>query len=152
MVELTDSEAPNVAGVSQNPRCWLELGVLLTSVFVATLDNFIVFVAIPSIRYRSGCDLCTGRVHCRRLHANLRTWSHHQWSSRRQSRAASNVPDRLHILHHCIGTMRRGSHCIQPHRISYRQGIAIAMLSPQVLAIIRVTFVQPREHAAGRRA
>jgi MFS family permease len=34
----------------QDPRRRIGLLVLLTAIFVATLDNFIVFVAIPSIR------------------------------------------------------------------------------------------------------
>ena len=33
-----------------DPRRWIGLAVLLTAVFVSVLDNFIVFVAIPSIR------------------------------------------------------------------------------------------------------
>ena len=49
MVELADSMVPAIVGADRSLRRWIGLAVLLTAIFVTALDNFIVFVAIPSI-------------------------------------------------------------------------------------------------------
>jgi hypothetical protein len=56
---MTDVSIPLTAAISLDrpqPRRWLGLIVLLSAVFVATLDNFIVFVAVPAIRSNLGAS------------------------------------------------------------------------------------------------
>src|ERR1700751_5331623 len=49
MIDASGSVTPSAAQ-GQFSKRWIGLAVLFTAVFVSVLDNFIVFVAIPSIR------------------------------------------------------------------------------------------------------
>jgi MFS family permease len=147
MVELTDSMVPTIAGVDRSLRRWIGLGVLLTAVFVATLDNFIVFVAIPSIRSDLGATFAQAEFivagYTLTFALGLIT------SSRLGDRFGHRRMFLIGFTSFTVASGLCGAAPTPSGLIVFRvvQGIAGAMLTPQMLAIIRVTFIEARERA-----
>jgi EmrB/QacA subfamily drug resistance transporter len=147
MVELADSMVPAIAGADRSLRRWIGLAVLLTAIFVAALDNFIVFVAIPSIRSDLGATVAQAEFivagYTLSFALGLIT------SARLGDRFGRR---RMFLIGFTSFTVASGLCGAAPDPSSlivFRvvQGIAGAMLTPQMLAIIRVTFIEARERA-----
>ena len=131
----------------REPRRWIGLAVLLTAIFVATLDNFIVFVAIPSIRSDLGATFSQAEFvvagYTLTFALGLIT------SGRMGDRFGRR---RMFLIGFAAFTVASGLCGLAPTASSlvvFRvlQGVAGAVLAPQVLALIRVTFVSPRDRA-----
>jgi MFS family permease len=147
MVELADSMVPAIAGADRSLRRWIGLGVLLTAIFVAALDNFIVFVAIPSIRSDLGATVAQAEFivagYTLSFALGLIT------SARLGDRFGRR---RMFLIGFTSFTVASGLCGAAPDPSSlivFRivQGIAGAMLTPQMLAIVRVTFIEAHERA-----
>jgi MFS family permease len=131
----------------QDPRRRIGLLVLLTAIFVATLDNFIVFVAIPSIRDDLGATFSQAEfaVAGYTLTFALGLITRGRMGDRFGRR-------RMFLIGFAAFTVASGLCGFAPTASSlvvFRivQGVAGAVLAPQVLTLIRVTFVSPRERA-----
>src|ERR1700749_5314920 len=129
-------------------RRWVGLAVLLTAIFVATLDNFIVFVAIPSIRSDLGATFSQVEfvVAGYTLMFALGLITAGRMGDRFGRR-------RMFVIGLAAFTAASGLCGLAPTApslIVFRvlQGLAGALLTPQVLALIRVTFVSPRDRAS----
>lgn len=128
-------------------RRWLGLAVLLAAVFVSTLDNFIVFVAMPSIRADLGASFAQAEFI---VAGYTLTFAVGMITS---GRLGDKVGRRLMFMIGFAAFTIASVLCGMAHSpqslIAYRiiQGVSSAVLSPQVLAIIRVTFSDPRERA-----
>src|ERR1700751_3041252 len=147
MVELADSMVPAIVGADRSLRRWIGLGVLLTAIFVAALDNFIVFVAIPSTRRALGATNAQAEFivagYTLSFALGLIT------SARLGDRFGRR---RMFLIGFAAFTVASGLCGLAPTASSliiFRvvQGIAGAVLTPQVLSLIRVTFVSPRDRA-----
>jgi MFS family permease len=147
MVELADSMVLAIAGADRSLRRWIGLGVLLTATFVAARDNFIVFVAIPSIRSDLGATVAQAEFivagYTLSFALGLIT------SARLGDRFGRR---RMFLIGFTSFTVASGLCGAAPDPSSlivFRivQGIAGAMLTPQMLAIIRVTFIEAHERA-----
>jgi EmrB/QacA subfamily drug resistance transporter len=147
MVELTDSMVPAIAGADRSLRRWIGLGVLLTAIFVAALDNFIVFVAIPSIRSDLGATIAQAEF----------IVAGYTLSFALGLIASARLGDRfgrrrMFLIGFTSFTVASGLCGAAPDPSSlivFRivQGIAGAVLTPQMLAIVRVTFIEAHERA-----
>jgi EmrB/QacA subfamily drug resistance transporter len=147
MTEISDA-ALIAPGVRQHdPRRWIGLAVLLTAVFVSVLDNFIVFVAIPSIRSDLGAT--NSQVEFVVAGYTLTFALGLITSGRMGDRFGRR---RMFLIGFAAFTVASGLCGLAPTASSliiFRvvQGIAGAVLTPQVLSLIRVTFVSPRDRA-----
>jgi EmrB/QacA subfamily drug resistance transporter len=119
----------------------------LCASFVATLDNFIVFVAIPSIRRDLGASFADAEFI---VAAYTLTFAMGMITSGRLGDRYGRR--RMFIIGFAAFTVASGLCGVAPSPgwlIFFRvvQGIAASVLSPQVLALLRVTFSDPRERA-----
>jgi EmrB/QacA subfamily drug resistance transporter len=147
--ELETLEFERALTGAQGPdrKRWIGLAVLLTAIFVATLDNFIVFVAIPSIRTDLGATFSQAEfvVAGYTLTFALGLITNGRMGDRFGRR-------RMFVIGFAAFTLASGLCGLAPTAsslVAFRilQGIAGALLAPQVLALIRVTFVSPRDRA-----
>jgi EmrB/QacA subfamily drug resistance transporter len=138
---------PSVATVDAtlSLRQWLGLAVLLTGIFVTVLDNSIVFLAIPTMRLDLGADFAQAEfviaVYSLTFAMGLIT------SGRLGDRYGRR---RLFLIGFGAFTCASGLCGLanSPQAlILYRilQGLAAALLTPQVFAILRVTFPDMRQ-------
>jgi EmrB/QacA subfamily drug resistance transporter len=132
---------------SHRERRWLGLFILLAAVFVATLDNFIVFVAIPSIRIDLGATF--GDVEFIVAGYTLTFAIGMITSGRLGDRFGRRRLFWIGFATFTVASGLCGAAQSPSALIAFRivQGIASAILSPQVLAIIRVTFTEARERS-----
>jgi EmrB/QacA subfamily drug resistance transporter len=131
----------------QNRRRWIGLAVLLTAIFVATLDNFIVFVAIPSIRADLGATFSQVEFV---IAGYTLTFALGLITSGRMGDRFGRR--RMFLIGFAAFTIASGLCGLAPTASSLvlfriMQGIASAVLAPQVLALVRVTFFSPRDRA-----
>ncbi|WP_426440365.1 MFS transporter [Bradyrhizobium genosp. P] len=146
---MVDVYEPGSLAVAQREdrRRWIGLAVLLTAVFVSVLDNFIVIVAIPSIRSDLGATFSQVEFvvagYTLTFALGLIT------SGRMGDRFGRR---RMFLIGFAAFTVASGLCGLAPTAFSLivsrlLQGIAGAVLTPQVLALIKVTFVSPRDRA-----
>jgi EmrB/QacA subfamily drug resistance transporter len=147
MTNVIEVELLAKGGQRKDPRHWIGLAVLLTAIFVATLDSFIVFVAIPSISSDLGATFSQIEFvvagYTLTFALGLIT------SGRMGDRFGRR---RMFLIGFAAFTIASGLCGLAPTASSlvlFRilQGFAGAVLAPQVLALIRVTFVSPRDRA-----
>ena len=146
MIDVYDP-GPLAVAQREDRRRWIGLAVLLTAIFVSVLDNFIVIVAIPSIRSDLGATFSQVEFvvagYTLTFALGLIT------SGRMGDRFGRR---RMFLIGFAAFTVASGLCGLAPTASSlivFRlvQGIAGAVLTPQVLALIRVTFVSPRDRA-----
>ena len=113
---------------------------MLTGVFVSTLDFFIVNVAIPPTQHDLHASDSAVPVDRRRLRARPRRRRHHRWTARRHVRPAPDV--RLGLGLFTAASLVCGLAPTAETLIGARivQGLAAALLTPQVLAILGTSF------------
>jgi EmrB/QacA subfamily drug resistance transporter len=129
------------------PKTWLGLAVLLTGAFVAMLDAFIVNVAVPSIRADLHASYAAGELV---IVGYTLTYATGQVTGGRLGDTYGRR--RLFTLGLAGFTLASALCAIAPSPAvlvvgRLLQGVAAALLSPQVLAIIRVTFPEGRPRA-----
>lgn len=129
-------------------RQWLGLAVLLTGLFVASLDTFIIFVAVPTMQASFGMTFAQTELV---VAGYMLTFSTGLIT-------ASRLGDRygrrrLFIIGLAAFTATSGlcglawsAEALVIFRLA--QGLSAAVLSPQVLAIIKVDFPRPVDRAA----
>jgi EmrB/QacA subfamily drug resistance transporter len=128
-------------------RRWIGLATLLAGTFVAVLDNFVVFVAIPSIRARLGASFAEAQLV---IAAYTLTYAIGLITGGRLGDRFGRR--RMFLIGFAAFTIASGLCGIAPtpqtlilSRIV--QGLSAAILSPQVLTLIRVTFTDTRQRA-----
>lgn len=129
-------------------RHWLGLAVLLTGLFVASLDTFIIFVAVPTMQASFGMTFAQTELVVAGYMLTFST----------ALITASRLGDRygrrrLFIIGLAAFTATSGFCGVawSPDAlVAFRlaQGLSAAVLSPQVLAIIKVDFPRPADRAA----
>jgi EmrB/QacA subfamily drug resistance transporter len=130
---------------SLNQPRWLGLAVMLAATFVAVLDNFIVFVAIPSIRANLGATFGQAEFV---IAAYTLTFAIGVITGGRLGDRFGRR--RVFLIGFAAFTLASGLCGCAPSPAALIlarivQGLSSAVLSPQVLAIIRVTFTDPRD-------
>lgn len=128
-------------------RRWLGLAVLLTGSFVASLDSFIVFVAVPSIRTSLGATF--GETEMIVAGYGLMAAVGLIISGRLGDRFGRR---RMFMIGFGAFTIASGLCGIAPSSVALiisrlAQGSAASVLLPQVFALIRVTFTDAKERA-----
>jgi EmrB/QacA subfamily drug resistance transporter len=128
-------------------RRWLGLGVLLIGSFVTSLDSFIVFVAVPSIRTTLGATF--GETELIVAGYALTAAVGLIVSGRLGDRFGRR---RMFIIGFGAFTLASGLCGIAQSPVALIisrliQGCAASVLIPQVFALIRVTFTDPKERA-----
>lgn len=129
-------------------RAWLGLAVVLTGAFIAMLDTFIVNVAVPSIRANLHASYADGGLV---IAGYTLTYAIGQITGRRLGDAYGRR--RVFTAGLATFTLASALCALAPDPavlVAGRllQGAAAALLTPQVLAIIRVTF--PEGHPRAR--
>lgn len=130
---------------SSNQRRWLGLAIMLAGTFVAVLDNFIVFVAIPSIRANLGATFGQAELV---IAAYTLTFAIGVITGGRLGDRFGRR--RVFVVGFAAFTFASGLCGCAPSPTALIlariiQGLSSAVLSPQVLAIMRVTFTDPRD-------
>jgi EmrB/QacA subfamily drug resistance transporter len=128
-------------------RRWLGLGVLLTGSFVASLDSFIVFVAVPSIRTSLGATF--GETELIVAGYGLMAAVGLIVSGRLGDSFGRR---RMFMIGFGAFTIASGLCGISQSPVALIisrliQGCAASVLLPQVFALIRVTFTDAKERA-----
>jgi EmrB/QacA subfamily drug resistance transporter len=146
MIDASGSVTPSAAQ-GQFSKRWIGLAVLLTAVFVSVLDNFIVFVAIPSIR--SDLEATFSQVEFVVAGYTLTFALGLITAGRMGDRFGRR---RMFLIGFTAFTIASGLCGLAPTASSlvvFRivQGIAGAVVTPQVLSLVRVTFVSPQDRA-----
>jgi EmrB/QacA subfamily drug resistance transporter len=128
-------------------RTWLGLAVVLTGAFVAMLDTFIVNVAVPSIRQGLHASYSDGEFV---IAGYMLTYAIGQITGGR----LGDSYGRRRVFSVGVGvfTVASGLCALAPSPevlIAGRliQGVGAALLTPQVLAIIRASFTHPDQRA-----
>ena len=136
-----------IASVGSADRRWAGLAVLLTGAFIAVMNAIIVNVALPSVRADLGASFTelTAVVACYSLAYAMVLIT---------GGRLGDLHGRRRVFVWGLGafTVASGLCALAPTPailIGTRilQGIAAAVMYPQVMALIRVTFVDPRERA-----
>ena len=145
---MTAAPDTTVPRLSAKVRETIGLAVMLTGTFVAVLDNFIVFVAIPSIRSNLGASFGQAEfvIAAYTLTFALGVITGGRLGDRFGRR-------RMFIIGLAAFTIASGlcGMAVSPEVLILSrivQGLSSAVLSPQVLAIIRVSFAEPQKRAA----
>ena len=146
MIDASGSVTSSAAQ-GQFSKRWIGLAVLLTAVFVSVLDNFIVFVAIPSIR--SDLEATFSQVEFVVAGYTLTFALGLITAGRMGDRFGRR---RMFLIGFTAFTIASGLCGLAPTASSlvvFRivQGIAGAVVTPQVLSLVRVTFVSPQDRA-----
>jgi len=138
-------EATDAARVDK--KAWLGLGVLLAGAFMATLDTFIVNVAVPSIRIELHATFADSELI---IAGYTLTYAIGLVTGGR----LGDVYGRRRLFSVGLGgfTLASAVCAVAPAPAvlivgRLLQGVGAALLAPQVLAIIRVTFPAGRERA-----
>ena len=117
--------------------------MLLAGAFMVVLDFFIVNVALPSIATDLGAGDSSLEWVVAGYGLDLRRLPDHRRPARRRPRAPARLRDRPGAVHGRLGRLRPRS---QPHHAvvaRIAQGVAGAIVMPQVLAILGVTYRGP---------
>ncbi|HEY4249743.1 MAG TPA: MFS transporter [Roseomonas sp.] len=126
-------------------RQWASLSVLLAGVFVATLDNFIVLVAIPDIRASLGASSAEAELvvaaYALTFAVGLITGG--RLGDRHGRRRMFMIGGGAFTLASCLCGLATSPEALIGSRIA--QGLSASILMPQVFAIIRVTFQDARQ-------
>ena len=138
---------PDVETARAGPRQWLGLAVLLTGMFVASLDTFIVFLAVPTMQ--ASFDMSFAQTEMVVAGYTLALGIGLITSGRLGDRYGRR---RLFVIGLFGFTATSGlcgvawsAETLVIARLL--QGVSAAILSPQVLAIIRVEFTSPKDRA-----
>jgi EmrB/QacA subfamily drug resistance transporter len=140
-------EPSEVAAPFLDHRRWVGLAVLLVAIFVSSLDSFIVFVAVPNIRTDIGATFADTEliVAGYTFTAALGLIINGRLGDRFGRRT-------MFIIGFAAFTFASGLCGIAQSPASLiisrlLQGFAASVLLPQILALIRETFTEPRERA-----
>jgi EmrB/QacA subfamily drug resistance transporter len=138
---------PGTEAYRADLRTWLGLAVVLTGAFVAMLDTFIVNVAVPSIRADLHASYADGELV---IASYTLTYAIGQVTGGRLGDAYGRR--RVFAAGLAGFTLASGLCALAPDPAvlivgRLLQGAAAAALTPQVLAIIRVSFPQGRPRA-----
>jgi EmrB/QacA subfamily drug resistance transporter len=149
---MADALTPSIAGGSPGApaltmRAWLALLVMLTGTFMTVMDVFIVNVAIPSIRGTLSASYAQvqwivagyGLAYAVALITGGRLGDIHG------RRRMFMIGLAAFTLSSTLCGVAPTPHTLIAARVV--QGLSAAVLFPQVLALIRLTFVEPRQRA-----
>jgi EmrB/QacA subfamily drug resistance transporter len=128
-------------------RSWVGLAVMLTGTFVAVLDNFIVFVALPSIRAMLGASFAEAElvIAAYTLTFAMGVITAGRLGDRFGRRRMFMIGFAAFTVSSTLCGLAPSPRTLILFRIA--QGLSAAVLSPQVLAIIRVTFTDTSRRA-----
>lgn len=126
-------------------RLWIGLTVMLTGTFMAVLDNFIVFVAVPTIRSKLSANFAQTQfvIAAYTLTLAMAVITGGRLGDRFGRRRMYTVGLAGFTAASVLCGLSPSANALIVFRII--QGLAAAVLSPQVLAIIRVTFSDARQ-------
>jgi EmrB/QacA subfamily drug resistance transporter len=132
---------------SLSPRAWTTLAVMLTGTFMTVMDVFIVNVAIPSIRQTLDASFAQvqwvvagyGLAYAVALITGGRLGDIHGRRRMFMWGLASFT------LSSTLCGLAPNPHALIAARVL--QGLSAALLFPQVLSLIRITFSEPRQRA-----
>ena len=140
-------EPSEVAAPFLEHRRWVGLAVLLVAIFVSSLDSFIVFVAVPNIRTDLGATFADTEL----------IVAGYMFTAALGLIINGRLGDRfgrrtMFIIGFAAFTFASGLCGIAQSPASLiisrlLQGFAASVLLPQILALIRETFTEPRERA-----
>jgi EmrB/QacA subfamily drug resistance transporter len=142
-VGAADTDEHSVASA----RTWMGLAVVLTGAFVAMLDTFIVNVAVPSIRQDLHANYSDAEFV---IAAYTLTYAIGQITGGRLGdsygrRKVFDVGVVVFTFASALCALAPDPDVLIVGRLI--QGIGAALLAPQVLAIIRASFTDPRQRA-----
>lgn len=141
-----------VCNVSATPaisrRQWLSLALLLTGTFVTVLDNFIVLVAVPVIRVKLGASFADAEfiVASYTLTYAVGMITSGRLGDRYGRRRMLVIGFAIFTLASALCGLAPSPRILIASRVL--QGMGAAILAPQVLAIIRVTFPLRQQRAS----
>lgn len=145
MGEVTARSALVTNAATLSLRQWLGLAVLLTGIFVTVLDNSIVFLAVPAIRKELNANFAQAEfviaVYSLSFAIGLITGG--RLGDRYGRRRLFLIGFGAFTLASGLCGLANSPQALIFYRIL--QGLAAALLTPQVFAIMRVTFPDMRQ-------
>jgi EmrB/QacA subfamily drug resistance transporter len=144
---VSEVSDPKMYSIVAMKRRWGGLCILLAAIFVATLDNFIVFVATPSIRSGLGATFADTELIIAgyTLMAAIGLIASGRLGDRFGRRRMFMVGFAAFTIASGLCGIAQSPSALIVFRLL--QGFAASLLSPQVFAVIRITVPDDRERA-----